>query len=96
MSRAERTAKRTRNAPEVRLHAHAQQIRNLADRAPMNQGTRNKLHAIAHGIDELTDALAGVEKQRMQWTRALSATPHQCICPKCGLRHGIDAPDGDF
>jgi hypothetical protein len=95
-SSAKRAAKRSRHPPEVRLHAIAQQLRNIAGRAQMSQNTRNKLHAIAHSIDERTDELVGEDAVQIKWTGAVIATPSQCICPTCGLRHGIESPEGGF
>jgi hypothetical protein len=54
MSRAETVAKRSRHPTEVRLAALLQEIRDIARGSEMPKGTRNRLHAIADGIERLT------------------------------------------
>lgn len=80
ISRAEKMAKRGRNSVEIRLGALTQELRNIALGAPLEQGTRNRLHAIASAIDSLVEGI-GVSGPQVkprcppvQWTRSPATT----------------------
>jgi hypothetical protein len=68
-TRAQRVATRSRYPAELRLLALTQEIRDIARGATIPDGTRSRLHAIAHGIDRIGDELTGKDKPqpRMRW-----------------------------
>lgn len=76
-SRARTIAKSADFPPDTRLHAIAQSLRDIANNAPIQSaGTRTRLHALAAGIDDLTEALVEQLNPRpipppMLWTQRL-------------------------
>jgi hypothetical protein len=80
VGKAQRTAMRGRNSSEIRLAALTQQIRNIALAAPMEQGTWNRLHAVAHGIDALVEGLPGRDAApAIRWTGGVPDDKHTAV-----------------
>lgn len=66
---AKSVSKSPRYPLDVRLRAHAAQVRIIARHAPMSKGTRNRLHAISEGIERLVDDMQGIKRApAISWT----------------------------